>query len=158
MRLRHGSPVGKLVGGGALIALSLFMLLGFFSSSATLSFPVAVLTLVVAVGVPGVAGAALIRSYVRERDRFAEHREQLRLETFQAEIVKLAGARGGKLTVVELVSDLAFDAATAEAALHGLVTQGVADIEVTDSGLLVYTFPDVQRLPEKGASKDILDE
>ena len=33
-----------------------------------------------------------------------------------------------------------------------------AEIEVTESGMLVYAFPDVQRLPEKGMSRGILDE
>ncbi|MGH7676116.1 MAG: hypothetical protein ACREMV_12670 [Gemmatimonadales bacterium] len=150
--------MGKLIGGGALLFLSLFMLLGFFNVSGRLGIPAAALTLLIAVGIPAGAGAALVRAYVRERRGFAGHRERLRLQTYQAEILKLAERRGGKLTVVEVVAEAALDPATAEAALASLVEQGVADIEVTESGLLVYTFPDVERLPEKGSSKGILDE
>ena len=149
--------MGKLLGGGALVALAAFMLLGFFNLSQPLGFPVAVLTLLVAVGVPGTAGAVLLRAHFRERARMTGHRDRLRLETHQAELVRLAERRGGKLTVIEAVAETALDTPTIEAALGVLVEQGVADIEVTDSGLLVYTFPDVQRLPEKGSSRGILD-
>lgn len=150
--------MGKLIGGGALVALSLFMLLGFFNVSQPMGAVTATLTLLIAVGIPGAAGGALLRSYVRERRGFAGHRERLRLQTYQAELLKLAERKGGKLTVVEVVAEAALDPATAEAALAALVEQGVADIEITDAGLLVYTFRDVQQLPEKGSSKGILDE
>jgi len=150
--------MGKLIGGGALLSLSLFMLLGFFNVSQPLGVPAAALTLLVAVGIPAAAGAALVRAHVRERRGFARHREQLRLQTHQAELLKLAERKGGKLTVVEVVAEAAVDPATAEAALAALVEQGVADIEITASGLLVYAFRDVQQLPEKGSSKGILDE
>ena len=149
--------MGKLLGGGALLALAAFMLLGFFNLSQPLGFPVAVLTLLVAVGVPGAAGAALLLAHFREGARTTGHRERLRLETHQAELVRLAERRGGKLTVVEAVAEMALDSPTVEAALGVLVERGVADIEVTDSGLLVYTFPDVLRLPDKGSSRGILD-
>lgn len=149
--------MGRLLGGGALVALAAFMLLGFFNLSQPLSFPVAALTLLVTVGVPGGAGAALLRAHFRERTRATGHRERLRLETHQAELVRLAARRGGRLTVVEAVAETALDSHTVEAALGALMEQGVADIEVTDSGLLVYTFPDVRNLPEKGSSRDILD-
>lgn len=149
--------MGRLLGGGGLVALAAFMLLGFFNLSQPPGLTVAVLTLLVAVAVPGAAGVALLRAHFRERSRLTGQRERLRLETHQAELVRLAERRGGKLTVVEAVADTALDSPTVEAALGKLVEQGVADIEVTDSGLLVYTFPDVRRLPEKGSSRGILD-
>ena len=40
---------------------------------------------------------------------------------------------------------------------QSLVHQGIADIEVTDSGVLVYAFHDVQKLGEKSSSRDVLD-
>ena len=149
--------MGTLVSGLALIAVSLFMLLGFFSSGAPMSAPVAALTLLVAVGIPAGAGVWLLRSYVRRRGSFSRERDQLRLETHSGEIVKLATRRAGKVTVVEIVAELALDSRAAEDALLHLVEQGVAEIEITDSGVLVYAFPDVQRLDEKHRSKGILD-
>jgi hypothetical protein len=146
--------MGKLLGGGALVALAAFMLLGFFSLAQPLSFPVAALTLLVAVGVPGGAGAALLRAHFRERTRVTGHRERLRLETHQAELVRLAARRGGftvsKVARWRSIPHRRGGTGRADGA-------GVADIEVTDSGLLVYTFPDVRHLPEKGSSRDILD-
>ena len=148
----------NLIGGGILLALGLFMLLGFFRAAPSLDGAVAFLTLLLAVGIPAGAGVALIRSHYRKRQSSTEYREQLRLETHQAELVKLAHQLGGRITVVEAVAETGMDSQTVETALRGLVTQGVADVQVTDSGLLVYVFEDVQRLPEKGSSRDILDD
>jgi hypothetical protein len=35
--------------------------------------------------------------------------------------------------------------------------RGMADIEITDAGLIVYTFPDIQKLSGKATSRDILN-
>lgn len=83
--------MAKLLGGTALIAVALFMLMGFFNVSRPLSAPAAIATLLFTVGLPGAAGLAL------------------------------------------------------------------AEIELTDAGLIVYTFPDVQKLPGKGTSRDVLE-
>lgn len=147
----------RILGGVAMILLALFMLLGFFNVPRPLSFPVAALTLLIAVGLPGAVGGVLLWSHFREKLGFQRRRELLREQTYQAEILKLAERRGGKLTVVEVVGEAALDTGTAERVLHGLVTEGIADIEVTDSGVLVYAFHDVQKLPEKGSARDVLD-
>jgi hypothetical protein len=36
--------------------------------------------------------------------------------------------------------------------------RGFAEIEITDSGMLVYKFPDVQLLSEKATGKGVLDD
>jgi hypothetical protein len=149
--------MGKLVGGSALVFLALFMLLGFFNTSRPLSVPVAALTLLVAVAVPGAAGGALLWLHFRDRFGFRRRREDLREQTYQSEVLKLAERKGGKLTVVEVVSEAALDAGTAERLLQSLMQQGIADIEVTESGVLVYAFHDVQKLREKSSSRDVLD-
>jgi hypothetical protein len=41
--------------------------------------------------------------------------------------------------------------------LRELVIRGVAEPEVTESGLLVYAFHDVRRLEEKPRSKGVLE-
>ena len=150
--------MGRLLGGGALVFLALFMLLGFLSTSRPLSFPAAALTLLVAVGLPGATGGALLWLHFRDKLGFRHRRELLRDQTHQSEVLKLAERKGGKLTVVEVVAEAALDAGTAERLLQELVTQGIADIEVTDSGVLVYAFHDIQKLSEKSLSKDVLDD
>jgi predicted DNA-binding transcriptional regulator len=148
--------MGKLLGGGGLIVLALFMLLGFFNAG-PMSSAVAGLTLLIAVALPAAAGAALLRSHFRDATGFAQQREQLRLQTYESEILQLAQRKGGKLTVVEVAAETGLDAPTADAALQSLAQHGVAEIEVTDSGVLVYAFYDIQKLPEKASSRNILD-
>jgi hypothetical protein len=148
--------MGKLIGGGGLIALALFMLLGFFNAG-PMSTAVAVLTFCIAVVLPAASGGALLRSHFRQKGSFTRQREQLRLQTYESEILLLAQRKGGKLTVVEVAAETGLDAPTADAALQSLAQQGVADIEVTDSGVLVYAFYDIQKLSEKDSSRNILD-
>lgn len=100
---------------------------------------------------------ALIQSHYRTRRLLTADRAELRLQTWEAELVRLATERGGKLTVVEAVAATGLRAPQVDEAFRSLTLQGVADIDVTDSGMLVYRFPDVQLLEEKGGSKPILD-
>ena len=148
--------MGKLIGGVGLFALASFMLLGFFNAG-PMSTTVAAFTFLIAVALPAAAGGALLRSHFRAKGDFARQREQLRLQTYESEILQLAQRKGGKLTVVEVAAETGLDAPTADAALQSLAQQGVADIEVTDSGVLVYAFYDIQKLPEKDSSRNILD-
>ena len=46
---------------------------------------------------------------------------------------------------------------TAEELLHGLMAREQAEIEVTDSGLLVYAFNDVRHLSEKETARGLLE-
>ena len=147
----------KVLGGALLIAVGLFMALGFALSDATRSLGTTVAALLIAVGVPTGAGVALIYSHYRNRRLRTADRAELRLQTWESELVKLAAERGGKLTIVEAVAATGLRAPQVEEAFRSLTVQGLADIDVTDSGMLVYRFPDVQLLEEKGGSKPILE-
>ncbi len=147
----------KVLGGALLIGVAVFMAIGFAVSSATRSLGTTIATLLIAVGIPAGAGLALIQSHYRNRRMLTADRAELRLQTWESELVKLAAERGGKLTVVEAVAATGLRAPQVDEAFRSLTQQGVADIDVTDSGMLVYRFPDVQLLEEKGGSKPILD-
>ena len=133
------------------------MALGFALSDATRSLGTTVAALLIAVGVPAGAGVALIQSHYRNRRLWTADRAELRLQTWESELVKLAAERGGKLTVVEAVAATGLRAPQVDEAFRSLTQQGVADIDVTDSGMLVYRFPDVLLMEEKGGSKPILE-
>lgn len=147
----------KVLGGVLLIGVALFMGLGFALSDATRSLGTTIAALLIAVGVPAGAGVALIHSHYRSRWLRTADRDELRLQTWESELVKLAAERGGKLTVVEAVAATGLRAPQVEEAFRSLTQQGVADIDVTDSGMLVYRFPDVQLQEEKGGSRPILE-
>jgi predicted DNA-binding transcriptional regulator len=92
-----------------------------------------------------------------EQQRRLQKQSELRSRTVEAEVLRIARAHNGKLTIVEIVTDLAITPEEAQTAVDSLVRQQVADIEVTDSGVLVYTFYDIKHLPEKQSSRNILE-
>jgi hypothetical protein len=145
-----------MIGGVALLLLALFMLYGALRSDLGTSGP-AIIALLITVALPGAAGARLILRQLRNKGKVEDRKALLRRQTLEAEILRLAGKHGGKLTIVETVSDLAITPEQAKDVLDDLARRGLADFEVTDSGVVVYVFHDVQRLSEKPHSKGLLE-
>ena len=149
--------MGRVAGAVALFLISLVMLLGVERSTASLAAPSTMIAIVLTVVLPAAGGIALLAGRVRGRRQLAGRREQLRQQTIEAEILRLAERHAGKLTVVDVVGALAVSPESAKIALDGLHTQDLAEIEITDSGVLVYVFHDVQRMKEKAFSRGLLD-
>jgi hypothetical protein len=149
--------VTRIVGSGLLILLSLFMLIGFLGSDAAIGAPATIAALLITVGLPAAAGVALASGHFRARGRLARRREELRQQTIESEILRLAEQRGGRLTAVEVASDMAISPEAAKEALDSLALRELAELEITDSGLLVYAFHDVRHLLEKPHAKGVLD-
>ena len=146
--------MGRIVGGAALLLLALLMLVGFARSSATLAAPATIAALLVTVALPALAGVALLRGQIGGR---AARVERLRLQATEAEILRLAMRHGGRLTALEVASELTMSPEAARATLDGLVTREVADLAVTDGGVLVYTFADVRGIAQKHDARGLLD-
>ena len=132
--------MARIVSGAALIILSLFMLLGFFNADSEAGFATQGLLFLILVVAPAVGGGALIYTMVRARRSSQERIEQLRRQTQEAEVLKLALEKGGKLTVAYVMSETSLDARTAEDRLLALVTQGFGDFDAAESGTIVYSF------------------
>lgn len=150
--------MGRLFGGIALVLVAAFMFIGFLAGGGA-DNPLAarIAAFVIAVGIPGIAGGVMLYRHAKGVRMVGGGTDQLRRQTHESEILKLAQRRGGKLTVVEVVADTSMSVPDAEQALASLVERGVGDVEVTDSGLMVYVFRDVQSLGEKGRSRGLLD-
>jgi hypothetical protein len=149
--------LGKLWGGGALLLIALLMVVGFLRSDVDVSAPATLIAVLIGVVLPAGGGVALLASHFGAGRRIDQRREQLRRQTIEAEILRLAAQRHGKLTVVEVVTEMALTPEAATESLNALMARDLAEIEVTDSGVLVYAFHDVQHLPEKADSREILD-
>jgi hypothetical protein len=147
-----------LAGGIALLVLALVMLLGFFRSDADAGSIATLGALFVGVGLPALGGLALLRRLLRRQRRSGDRTERLRQQTLEAEILRLAGRHEGKLTAVEVASDLGVRVEEAKRVLDELMVRGQADIEVTDSGVLVYRFHDIEHLGEKKRTRGLLDD
>jgi hypothetical protein len=142
--------------GVILIGLGLLMAIGVSRAKLPPNPVVIALTIGISVVLPIASGIGLIAG-PRTPKSLAPTTAARRSQTIQAEMIKLAIAQGGALTVVEVVSTLGIDSQTATQELTALTYQQIAELEMTDSGLMVYRFPDVQSLPEKPHSKRIAD-
>lgn len=145
---------GKRWGGIALLAIAAFMFLGFLSSNASLGSPTAIIALLLTVALPAGAGVALLRGIGGARTARVE---RLRQQTIEAEVLRLAIQHSGKLTALEVATALALPPETAKASLDSLVEREMADLEITDAGVIVYAFHDAKNIGGKSSARGILD-
>ncbi len=149
---------GKAFGGGALLLVAGLMLWGFFRSGLNPWAPATLIAVLIAVVIPAAAGSYLLAIALGAGRRIAQRQEDLRLQTLEAEILRLATRKGGKLTSVEVTAELAVDKASADKALDALAVRELAEMELTDAGNLVYSFRNLENLPgQKERAKRILD-
>src|SRR5918999_4893219 len=133
------------------------MLVGFLGSDASLGAPATIAALLITVALPAAGSILLASGHFRGRGRLTRRREELRRQTVESEILRLAGQRGGRLTAVEVASDMAISPEAAKDALDALALREQAELEVTESGVIVYAFHDVRHLEEKSRAKGVLD-
>ncbi len=149
--------MGKLISGIGLLVIAAFMTLGFFGASFTEISAAVVIAVIIGVVLPGIGGVALIRAYLRQKERLSGRRKSLGRQTLSSEILKFAQRKDGKLTTVEVMSEFAVDQDAAQKALEEFHRRGIAEIELTESGVLVYSFYDIRHLPDKDSSRGVLD-
>jgi hypothetical protein len=131
------------------------MLLGFVNSGLGLS-AASIVALLLGVALPaGIATRMVLR---RPQAKALEARQHdLRMNTIESEILRIARSHHGRLTLVEIVSELAISSTEAKAAADSLVHKEIADLEITESGVLVYTFHDLRHLHEKSSARGLLE-
>ena len=149
--------MNKLIGAVLLALLALLMLAGFLNSSLALSSGTVIVTLLLAVVLPAAGAVMLARGHYADKSRLTGRKAELRRNTIDAEILRLAGEHGGRLTAVEVATALSMTPESAAESLAQLGIRGQADVEVTDDGVLVYSFYDVRHLGGKSTAKGVLD-
>jgi hypothetical protein len=77
---------------------------------------------------------------------------------WDAELLRLAAARDGSLTVTEVMAHADLDAEAAERYLVDLSRRGIADPRVTDEGQVVYHFQPSPTREQKHGAKGVLDD
>jgi hypothetical protein len=149
--------VGRTLGGVVLLLVSVFMLLGFVRSDASFAALNTIVAVLVSVVLPAIGGVMLLRRANKYGRRSGSRADQLRQTTIEAEILRLAMLNAGRLTAVEVASALALTTEEAKATLDGLVTREVADLDITDAGVLVYSFHDARNVADKHSARGLLD-
>ena len=104
------------------------------------------------VGVTLVILGALLWILSKKLDEAAQ---MVRYRRQQNRIVRLAQERGGRLTVVEAAADIGLTVEEVEEVLKRMADGGYVEIEVTDSGLVVYRFPEILYAHEKHWSRGV---
>ena len=137
-----------------------FMMIGFMAGGASEhSVGIRVFAFAITVLLPGAGGVNLLRQHLRERGAPAlPGAGRGDRQNPDSEVLRLAERLGGRVTVVEVVAETGIGADAAEETLGGLVARGMAEPEVTDGGLVVYRFPDIEQLKDKGSSHGVLEE
>ena len=148
---------GRTIGGTALLVVAAFMLYGFLRSDTSVTSPAAIAALLITVALPAAGGIALLRGVVTLGGRRPARIEQLRRQTIEAEILRLAMQQSGRLTVVEVATALALPPEAAKETLDSLAEREIADLEITDAGVIVYAFHDAKHVGGKHSARGILD-
>ena len=73
----------------------------------------------------------------------------------QNRVVRLAQQRGGRLTVTEAAADTGLTVEEVGDILKRMADGGFVEIEITDSGMIVYRFPEVLFAHEKQWSRGV---
>lgn len=89
-------------------------------------------------------GHAIHRSANRRRDAKDQNR-----------LLRLARSRGGSLTVLEAAADLRLTVDKTEDMLRELAARGHAEVRVSESGLLVYHFAEIEYASEKAEARPV---
>jgi hypothetical protein len=128
--------MSRKLGGIALLGVAAFMLYGFLRVGAGLASPTALFALLVTSVLPAVVGLRLLRGTRTSRERM----EQLREQTIESELQRLARQHNGRLTINDVVVALALPAAQVQERLDALVRREAADIDFTEDGVIYYTI------------------
>ena len=81
--------------------------------------------------------------------------DRKRYAQLQARLLKLAREREGSLTVLEAAADGRMTVEKAEEILRELAVRGHVEVRVSDSGMMVYHFPEIERWDEKRWAKPV---
>ncbi len=73
----------------------------------------------------------------------------------QHRILRLARKKGGSLTVIEAATDTRITVEKTEEILRELTISGHAEMRISDSGMVVYHFPEIERWDEKYRARPV---
>ncbi|MBT4502483.1 MAG: hypothetical protein HOC74_32420 [Gemmatimonadetes bacterium] len=80
------------------------------------------------------------------------------LEGQEKMVLRIAAARGGKVTPEEVAMETSLTVNDAQKLLEELCTQGAGQLQVTDQGGLIYTFSGLLSETERDSAQSPLDD
>lgn len=140
--LRQGVGLLLMAGGGMFVVMAIADLLGAGARDTETGVAVALLVLFSGVGY---GGALLFRSGRRS----ARLAARAGAEALERRVLDFARAHDGRVTLAEVAEACDVPVTEAKALLDALTKQGVADLTMTDQGILVYRFSGFLSAAEK---------
>ncbi|HEY7162583.1 MAG TPA: hypothetical protein VH815_15075 [Acidobacteriota bacterium] len=138
-----------MIGGSALIFIGLFMLLGFFVSTKESSVAVNAIMLLLFVVAPIVGGIFMIRSHFIDKQKESKEQKKALQNAREKEVILLAQAKGGTLTIAEIIAESSLNPDEAEEVMNELVVKRYADMKTTDTGVMIYEFYEIIKQREE---------
>jgi hypothetical protein len=136
----------KSIIGGILVAIGGIILAGFFLNAADAAFAInagdIVAALLLGVG-PMVGGGLLIRSHMKRKQQALSAQKKDEYARREKEIIKLAQKKAGRLSIPDIVAETSLNSDEADRIMQELTTKGYVDMQVTDSGVIVYEFYEI---------------
>ena len=134
----------KVVVGGILIGVGLFLSLGFFLNAVKKGVDAGDIAAVLLLGVaPVAAGGMLIRSYFKEKQKVVLEKKKTIQTQQEKEIILLAQQKGGRLSIPEIVAGTSLNTIEADQLMREMTTKGYVDMQVTDAGVIIYEFYEI---------------
>jgi hypothetical protein len=136
----------KLTIGGILVGIGGFLLTGFFLNAADASFAInagdIVAALLLGVG-PMAGGGLLIRGHLKAKQKALSAQKKDEYVRREKEIIRLAQQKAGRLSIPDIVAETSMNSDDAEHIMRELTTKGYVDMQVTESGVIVYEFYEI---------------
>ena len=145
----------KLLGSIFLLGFSGVMMVKFFNTEVP-QWDAAIVGLILAAVVPAIGGFSFLFSYITQRQAENYRRERIQEQNLNADIIRLADRKGGKLTIFEVMAEFNLNAETAEHALNGLIMRRLAQRKMNDAGAYVYLVNNVRRLQPRRSPSTFL--
>jgi len=125
----------RVVGVGAILMATLMILMGIVEFEAA------------AIAVGGVMGAAGSLNFLWGWKALQERRKKV-MQGLERRILRLARVRAGTLTVTDVAAELDLSMEASESLLNEMEDGFRIRSDVTDDGIIVYEFPEVQHRPQ----------
>jgi len=130
--------------GGILVAFGAFMLLGISVNLSEAAMSIGDIVGAIFFGAGPIAGGGLmIRSHMKTKRLALQAKERDIYVQREKDIIRLAQAGNGRLSIPEIVADTSMSTDEAEDVMKEMTTKGYVDMQVTDSGVIVYEFYEI---------------
>ena len=92
---------------------------------------------------PMFGGGLLIRSHMKTKQKALSARKKDEYVRREKEIIRLAQKKSGRLSIPDIVAETSMNSDEADQIMRELTTKGYVDMQVTESGVIIYEFYEI---------------